>query len=94
MMVTYGNASGPVPAIEPLLLNQKGSLFLTRPTLAHHCTTREELNWRAGDVLNGIASGDLQLHIHKTYPLSAAREAHEDLAARRTTGKLLLDVNV
>ncbi|MBL8238472.1 MAG: quinone oxidoreductase [Bryobacterales bacterium] len=93
MMVTYGNASGAVPAVEPLLLNQKGSLFLTRPTLAHHCASREELVWRASDVLNGVASGELKLHIHKTYPLSAAREAHEDLAARKTTGKLLLDVN-
>lgn len=93
MMVTYGNASGPVPAIEPLLLNQKGSLFLTRPTLAHHCATREELTWRAGDVLGAIASGDLKLSIHGTYPLSEANRAHEDLAARRTTGKLLIDVN-
>jgi len=93
MMVTFGNASGPVPAIEPLLLNQKGSLFLTRPTLAHHCATRQELLWRAGDVLNGVASGALALEIHKTYPLSGAAAAHEDLAARRTTGKLLIDVN-
>lgn len=93
MMVTYGNASGPVPAIEPLLLNQKGSLFLTRPTLAHHCANRDELNWRAGDVLGGVASGALKLQIHQTYPLSAAAAAHEDLAGRKTTGKLLLNVN-
>lgn len=93
MMVTYGNASGAVPAIEPLLLNQKGSLFLTRPQLAHHCVTRQELLWRAGDVLNGLASKSLQLEIHKTYPLSKAGDAHVDLAARRTTGKLLIDVN-
>jgi NADPH:quinone reductase len=93
MMVTFGNASGAVPAVEPLLLNQKGSLFLTRPTLAHHCATREELLWRAGDVLNGIASGELQLQIHKTYALSGARVAQENLAGRKTTGKLLLDVD-
>ncbi|MBM3754351.1 MAG: quinone oxidoreductase [Acidobacteria bacterium] len=93
MMVTYGNASGPVPAIEPLLLNQKGSLFLTRPTLAHHCATRQELLWRAGDVLGGLASGELSLHIHKTYSLAEAGASHEDLASRRTTGKLLIDVN-
>lgn len=93
MMVTFGNASGAVPAVEPLLLNQKGSLFLTRPTLAHHCATREELAWRANDVLNGLASGELRLQVHKTYALSAAHQAHEDLAARKTTGKLLLDVN-
>jgi NADPH2:quinone reductase len=93
LMVTYGNASGPVPAIEPLLLNQKGSIFLTRPTLAHHCASKEELNWRAGDVLNGIASGELKLQIHNTYPLSDVRQAHIDLESRKTTGKLLLDVN-
>ena len=93
MMVTYGNASGPVPAIEPLLLNQKGSLFLTRPTLAHHCATRQELLWRAGDVLGGLASGELSLHIHKTSSLAEAGASHEDLASRRTTGKLLIDVN-
>jgi NADPH2:quinone reductase len=92
MMVTFGNASGPVPAVEPLLLNAKGSLFLTRPTLAHHIATREELLWRAGDVLSWIANGDLKLSIHHTYPLSDARQAQEDLAARKTTGKLLLAV--
>lgn len=93
MMVTYGNASGAVPAIEPLLLNQKGSLFLTRPTLAHHCANRDELNWRAGDVLSGVASGELRLQIHQTYPLSGVKQAHDDLEGRKTTGKLLLDVN-
>lgn len=92
MMVTFGNASGPVPAVEPLLLNAKGSLFLTRPTLAHHIATREELLWRAGDVLSWIANGDLKLNIHQTYPLTEARQAQEDLAARKTTGKLLLAV--
>jgi NADPH2:quinone reductase len=93
LMVTFGNASGPVPAIEPLLLNTKGSLFLTRPTLAHHCATRDELLWRASDVLNWAASGEINLQIHKVYPLSEARQAHDDLAARATTGKLLIDVN-
>jgi NADPH2:quinone reductase len=92
MMVSFGNASGPVPAVEPLLLNQKGSLFLTRPTLAHHCQDRQELLWRAGDVLGWLASGKLSLRIDKTYPLADAGKAQEDLAARRTTGKLLLDV--
>lgn len=92
MMVTFGNASGPVPAVEPLLLSTKGSLFLTRPTLAHHVATREELLWRAGDVLSWIANGDLRLRVHKTYALSEAREAQEDLASRKTTGKLLLAV--
>lgn len=91
LMVTFGNASGPVPAIEPLLLNNKGSLFLTRPTLAHHCATREELLWRANDVLGWIASGSLELHIDRTYPMSEAAQAQIDLASRKTTGKLLLD---
>ncbi len=92
MMVSFGNASGAVPAVEPLLLNQKGSLFLTRPTLAHHCLDRQELSWRANDVLGWIADGKLSLHIDKSYPLADAGVAHEDLASRRTTGKLLLNV--
>ena len=91
MMITFGNASGPVPAIEPLLLNTKGSLFLTRPTLAHHCATRQELLWRAGDVLGWAGSGTLKLHIEKAYPMSDAAQAQIDLAGRKTTGKLLLD---
>jgi NADPH2:quinone reductase len=91
MMVTFGNASGAVPPIQPLLLSAKGSLFLTRPTLANYCATREELLQRAGDVLGWIAAGRLKLHIERTYPMSQAAQAHIDLAARKTTGKLLLD---
>ena len=90
MMVTFGNASGAVAAVEPLVLSQKGSLFLTRPTLAHHAATREELLWRATDVLNWTASGKLGVHIHKTYKLSEASQAHRDLESRATSGKLLL----
>ncbi len=90
MMVTFGNASGPVPAIEPLLLGQKGSLFLTRPSLAQYCLTREELLWRAGDVLRWVASGSLKQHVFKTYPLADAGQAHRDLEGRGTQGKLLL----
>jgi NADPH2:quinone reductase len=90
MMITYGNSSGPVPAIEPLLLNQKGSLFLTRPSLAYYAATREELLWRAGDLFKWIQSGALKLRIEHTYPLKDAHKAHEDLEARKTTGKLLL----
>jgi NADPH2:quinone reductase len=90
MMVTFGNASGPVPAIEPLLLSTKGSLFLTRPTLANYCTTRDELLWRAGDVLGWVASGALKLQIFKTYDLAGAPQAHRDLEGRVSTGKLLL----
>jgi NADPH2:quinone reductase len=90
MMVTYGNASGPVPAFAPLILSQKGSLFLTRPSLAHYATTAEEIAWRAGDVLKWIGQGKLKLHIHKVYRLADAAQAHRDLEGRKTTGKLLL----
>ncbi len=90
MMVTFGNASGPAPEFAPLLLSQKCSLFITRPTLAHYTATPEELAWRAGDVLGWIAQGKLKLHIHKVYPLADAAEAHRDLEGRKTTGKLLL----
>ena len=92
MMVSFGNASGPVADIAPLLLSQKGSLFLTRPTLANYSATPEELDWRAGDVLNWIEQGKLKLHIHKVYPLSDAGQAQQDLESRKTTGKLLLRV--
>jgi NADPH2:quinone reductase len=90
MMVTFGNASGPVPDFPPLILSQKGSLFLTRPSLAHYAATPEELAWRAGDVLNWIGQGKLKIHIHKVYPLAEAAQAHRDLEGRKTTGKLLL----
>jgi NADPH:quinone reductase len=92
MMVSFGNASGPVADIAPLILSQKGSLFLTRPTLANYSATPEELDWRAGDVLKWIGQGKLNLHIHKVYPLSDAGEAQRDLESRKTTGKLLLRV--
>jgi len=90
MMVSFGQSSGPVGPIEPLLLSQRGSLFLTRPTLAFHIATPEELAWRAGDVLNGIASGKLNIHIEKTYKLADVQQAHRDLESRKTTGKLVL----
>lgn len=90
MMASFGNASGPVDPITPLALGQKGSLFLTRPTLAHYTAKREELEWRSSDVFGWIRDGIVEVHIHKVYPLGAAGEAQEDLAGRRTTGKLLL----
>jgi len=90
MMVSFGNSSGPVQDIAPLLLTQKGSLFLTRPSLAAYISTPEELAWRAGDVLNWIAQDKLKLHIHKVYPLADAAQAHRDLEGRLTSGKLLL----
>jgi NADPH2:quinone reductase len=90
MIVNYGNASGPAPEIAPLVLSQKGSLFLTRPTLLHYTRDRKELEWRAGDVLKWIADGKLKLHVYKSYPLSDAAQAHRDLEGRKTTGKLIL----
>ena len=89
-LVLFGGSSGAVPPFELTRLSQKGSLFLTRPTLAHYIATREELEQRAGDVLSWIASGKLKLRIEHTYPLGDARRAHQDLEGRKTTGKLLL----
>jgi NADPH2:quinone reductase len=90
MMVLFGQSSGAVAPFDPSLLNQKGSLFLTRPSLAHHCLTREELLWRSGDVLGWIDSGRLELRIDKVYGLEDAPQAHRDLESRKTAGKLLL----
>jgi NADPH2:quinone reductase len=90
MMVLFGQSSGPVAAIEPQLLNSKGSLFLTRPSLGAYIAKREELLWRAGDVLSWVASGKLDLRIDKTYPLEDAALAHRALESRATSGKLLL----
>ncbi len=90
MMVSFGNASGPAPDFAPLLLSQKGSLFLTRPSLAHYTADKQELQWRAGDVLRWVSEGKLKLRIHKSYPLRDAAEAHRDLEGRKTTGKLIL----
>jgi NADPH:quinone reductase len=90
MLALYGAASGPVPPVDPQRLNAAGSLFLTRPTLGHYVATREELAWRTQDLFGWIAAGDLSVHIGGRYPLDDARRAHEDLEARRTTGKLLL----
>jgi NADPH2:quinone reductase len=90
MMVLFGQSSGPVAPIDPNILNPKGSLFLTRPNLAPHCATREELQWRAGDVLGWIAAGKLELRIDRTFPLAEAAQAHRDLEGRKTAGKVLL----
>ncbi|HEX7961895.1 MAG TPA: quinone oxidoreductase, partial [Terriglobales bacterium] len=89
-MVLFGGSSGAVPPFDPLQLTQKGSLFLTRPSLGHYVATREELEERAGDVLGAIAAGKLKLRIEHRYPLSQAQQAHRDLEGRKTTGKLLL----
>ena len=89
-LVLFGGSSGAVPPFDLIKLSQKGSLFITRPTLAHYTVTREELEWRANDVLQAIARGELKLRIHKVYPLADAAQAHRDLEGRKTTGKLLL----
>jgi len=89
-LVLFGGASGAVPPFDPIILSRKGSLFLTRPTLVHYIVTREELVQRADAVLSMIASGKLKLRISHKYPLAGAQQAHRDLEARRTTGKVLL----
>jgi NADPH2:quinone reductase len=90
MMVLFGQSSGPVPPVDPQLLNRKGSLFLTRPTLAHYVATREELLWRAGELFSWIADGTLDVRVGAEFPLADAAEAHRALEGRRTTGKVLL----
>ncbi len=89
-MVLFGQASGVVPTLDPQILNQKGSLFLTRPTLASHMLTRSELEGRANDIFNWIAEGQLEIRIDRTFPLDDAEGAHTYLEARQTKGKVLL----
>lgn len=89
-LVLFGGASGAVPAFDLLELTKHGSLFVTRPSLQPYVATREELDRRAKDVLQGIVRRDLKLHLHKTYSLEEAQQAHRDLEGRKTTGKLLL----
>ena len=86
----YGASSGPVATFDPQVLNAKGSLFLTRPSLFHYTASRDELVKRAGDVLSWIQKGELKLRIGATFPLAEAAHAHRDLEGRRTTGKVLL----
>jgi NADPH2:quinone reductase len=90
MMVLFGGSSGAVPPFDPITLTQKGSLFLTRPSLGNYIATREELLARSGAVFAMIASGTLKLRIQHTYPLAEAQRAHIELEGRKTTGKLLL----
>jgi NADPH:quinone reductase len=89
-MVLFGAASGRVSPFDPMQLENGGSLYLTRPSIRHHTATRDELVARAADVFGWIAEGKLDVRIGGRYPLEEARRAHEDLEARRTTGKLLL----
>lgn len=92
MMVLFGAASGAVPPFDPAILNSKGSLFLTRPSLAHYLSTREELLWRTGEVLDLVAKGSLTVRIDAVYPLANAPDAHRALEGRQTTGKLLVSL--
>ena len=90
LMALFGQSSGPVSPLDPQLLNQKGSLFLTRPTLAHYVATPADLRWRAGEVLGWVRDGSLRLRIDRDLPLANAADAHRALEARETTGKVLL----
>jgi NADPH:quinone reductase len=90
MMVLFGGSSGAVPPFDPIILTQKGSLFLTRPSLGHYIATRDELLARSNAVFGMIAAGKLKLRIEHTYPLPESQRAHRELEGRKTTGKLLL----
>ncbi|RMI30421.1 quinone oxidoreductase family protein [Nocardia stercoris] len=89
-LALFGAASGPVPPFDPQRLNSAGSLFLTRPTLAHYTRTRDELLWRADDIFDAIADGTLTVRVGATYPLANAARAHRDLEGRATTGSIVL----
>jgi NADPH2:quinone reductase len=90
MMVLYGASSGAVPPFDLIQLSTKGSLFVTRPTMKDYTATREDLEMRAGDVLRWVSEGSLKLRLEYSYPLAEAEQAHRDLEARKTTGKVLL----
>jgi NADPH2:quinone reductase len=89
-MVLFGGASGAVPPFDPIALSQKGSLFLTRPSLVHYIATRQELEQRSSDVFSAVAAGKLKLRIGHVYKLEEVQQAHRDLEGRKTTGKILL----
>ena len=89
-MVLFGGASGAVPPFDPIILSQKGSLLITRPTLIHYVSLREELEQRSGEVFTTIGAGKLKLRISQTYKLEEVQQAHRDLEGRKTTGKILL----
>jgi len=90
MMVTYGNASGPVEPLSALELSKRGSLFLTRPTLFHYIATKGELNRAARELFEVVASGVVEIVVGQRYPLADAARAHADLEGRRTTGSSVL----
>ncbi len=90
MLALFGASSGPVPPVDPQRLNAAGSVFLTRPNLAHYIRTADEFAWRAGEVLDAIADGSITVTVSERYPLAEAQRAHEDLQGRRTTGSIVL----
>jgi NADPH2:quinone reductase len=90
MMVLFGQSSGPVPPVDLTILNAKGSVYVTRPSLAHYSATQEEIDWRAGDILEWVAEGRLTLRIDHSFPLQEAARAHQALEGRQTKGKILL----
>ncbi len=89
-MVLYGQSSGPVDPVNPQLLNQKGSLFLTRPSMAAYLQTRDEMNWRTNDLFHWMAAGELKVRIDRTFPLREAAEAHRYMEEGKTKGKVLI----
>lgn len=89
-MVLFGQSSGPAPSLDPLILNAKGSLFLTRPSLFHYVARREDFLWHSGELFKGLLAGELTVHIDRQLPLAEAAQAQELLASRKTAGKLLL----
>ena len=91
LFVTFGNASGPIPPFDPGILAQKGSLMMTRPTLFHFADTPEKMRKMAGDVMKMIKSGDVKIEVNHKYSLREATRAHRDLAARKTTGSIILE---
>jgi NADPH2:quinone reductase len=92
MMVLFGQSSGPVAPVDPQILNRKGSLFLTRPTLAHYIATRDELLWRASDLFEWIEAGELDLRIGAEFTLDEVSLAHDALEGRQTTGKVVIRI--
>jgi NADPH2:quinone reductase len=92
LLALFGGSSGAVPPFDLIELSKKGSLFVTRPTLMDYTATREELVSRADDVLRAVQAGKLKVRMEHSYPLAEAAQAHRDLEARKTTGKLLLDM--
>jgi NADPH2:quinone reductase len=89
-LVLFGQSSGPVEPFDPQVLNAKGSLYVTRPTLRHYVATRDELLWRAGDLFDWLAAREIEVQIDRTFPLAEATDAHRYIEGRNTKGKLLL----